>query len=137
MRIMIGIPCYRDVAGETLEDYMRLAFHLGRRTEHDYLVGIKTKSEQFRARNAIVEGALQTDCDYLFFLDDDHVIDWEESRTSSFKYDLVQKLIDHMEKDKDIGVCGVVYYHRGAECRPVLLNEGKDGGYYWIRDDEI
>ena len=63
MRIMIGIPCYRDVAGETLEDYMRFAFHLGRRTEHEYVMGIKTKSEQFRARNGIVEGALQTKCD--------------------------------------------------------------------------
>ena len=79
MRIMIGIPCYRDVAGETLEDYMRFAFHLGRRTEHEYVMGIKTKSEQFRARNGIVEGALQTKCDYLFFLDDDHVLDWEQT----------------------------------------------------------
>ena len=137
MRIMIGIPCYRDVAGETLEDYMRFAFHLGRRTEHEYVMGIKTKSEQFRARNGIVEGALQTKCDYLFFLDDDHVLDWEQTRNETSAYDIVEKLLEHMEKDKKIGVCGAVYYHRGSECRPVLMKEGKDGGFYWLRDDEI
>ena len=137
MRMMIGIPCYRDVAGETLEDYMRFAFHLGRRTEHEYVMGIKTKSEQFRARNSIVEGALQTKCDYLFFLDDDHVLDWEQTRNETSAYDIVEKLLEHMEKDKKIGVCGAVYYHRGSECRPVLMKEGKDGGFYWLRDDEI
>ena len=36
-RITIGIPCYRDVPGETLEDYMRFAYYLGRRyTEYDF-----------------------------------------------------------------------------------------------------
>lgn len=137
MKIMIGIPCYRDVSGETLEDYMRLAFYCGRRTEHDYILGIKTKTEQFRARNAIVTGALQTGCDYLLFLDDDHVIDWEVSASPNNRYGIVDQLLKHFENDEKLGVCGVVYYHRGAECRPVLMKEGKDGGYYWLRDDEI
>ena len=137
MQIMIGIPCYRDVSGETLTDYMRLAYHLGRRTEHDYLIAIKTKSEQFRARNEIVKGALSTGCDYLFFIDDGHVIDWQDSSHPNDAYDIVTKLIDHLEADEKMGICGALYYHRGAECRPVLLKEGKDGGYYWLRDDEV
>ena len=54
-RVFIGIPCYQSVAPEVLEDYMRFAFYLGRRyQEYDFFLGIKTKSEQFRARNAIV-----------------------------------------------------------------------------------
>jgi len=137
MKVFVGIPCFRDVAGETLEDYMRLMYYLGRRTEHDYFLGIKTKTEQFRARNAIVEGAIQTGCDYLFFLDDDHVIDWETSAKPNSRYGLIDTLIGHCEADPEIGIVGVVYYHRGAECRPVLMKEGKDGGFYWMRDDEI
>lgn len=51
IRVFIGIPAYSSVPGETLEDYCRFMYHLGRRnTEYDFFMGIKTKSEQFRAR---------------------------------------------------------------------------------------
>lgn len=137
MRIMIGMPCFRDVPGEVLEDYMRLAYWCGRRSEHEYLLAIKTKSAQHRARNAIVEGALQTGCDYLFFIDDDHVIDWEGSSGPNPRYGIIEQLIQHMEADPKIGIVGALYYHRGNECRPVLMKEGRDGGFYYLRDDEI
>lgn len=138
MRIMIGIPCYRDVSAETLEDYMRFAYYCGRRLpEHEFLLGIKSKSEQFRARNAIVEGALQTGCDYLLFLDDDQVIDWEGTSGPHERYGMIDQFIEHMKADRQLGIVGAVYYHRGAECRPVLMKKGNDGGYYWMRDDEI
>lgn len=138
MRIVIGIPCYQNVSAETLEDYMRLAYYCGRRMpQHEFVLAIKSKSEQFRARNAIVEGALQLNADYLFFLDDDHVIDWETTSGPNSRYGMVQALIDHLENDPEMGICGVVYYHRGAQCRPVLMKKGNDGGYYWLRDDEV
>jgi len=138
MKIVIGIPCYQGVSAETLEDYMRLSYYLGRRcSEHEFTLAIKSKSEQFRARNAIVEGALQVGADYLLFLDDDHVIDWEITSGPNSRYGMVQTLIDHLENDEKMGVCGVVYYHRGSQCRPVLMKRGNDGGYYWLRDDEI
>lgn len=135
---MIGIPCYQNVSAETLEDYLRFAFYLGRRMpEHDFLIGIKSKTEQFRARNAIVEGALQSGCDYLLFLDDDHVIDWEGVQGPSCRYGFVRSFLDHFERDEKLGIVGALYFHRGNQCRPVLMQEGKDGAYYWIRDDEI
>jgi hypothetical protein len=136
-KIMIGIPCYQNAPSETLDDYMRFAFYLGRRTAHEYFVAIKAKTEQFRARNSIVEGALQIGCDYLLFLDDDHVIDWEGQPGPNSRYAFLEKLIGHMESDPKLGLVGVVYYHRGNECRPVLMKEGADGGYYYLRDDEI
>lgn len=138
MRILIGIPCYQSVSAETLEDYMRFAYYCGRRIpEHEFLLGIKSKSEQFRARNSIVEGALQMGCDYLLFLDDDHVIDWETTSSPNSRYGMVSQFLKHFEADEKLGIVGAVYYHRGAECRPVLMKEGKDGGFYWLRDDEI
>ena len=136
-KVFIGIPCFRDVSGETLEDYMRLAYYVGRRSEHEYVLGIKTKTEQFRARNMMVEGAIQANCDYLFFMDDDHVIDWEVTAGPNPRYGLIDTLVGHMENNPEMGVCGVLYFQRGGECKPVLMKEGKDGGYYWMRDDEI
>lgn len=138
MKIMIGIPCYQNVSAETLEDYMRFAYYCGRRMpEHEFVLAIKSKTEQFRARNAIVQGALQTACDYLLFLDDDHVIDWETTSGPNSRYGMISQFLKHMDSDEKIGIVGAVYYHRGGECRPVLMKEGKDGGFYWLRDDEI
>jgi len=133
IRIFIGIPAYSSVPGETLEDYCRFMFHIGRRnTEFDFFVGIKTKSEQFRARNSLVEAALQVGADYLFMLDDDHVIDWKGSQGPSDAYDIVKKLVAHKKP-----IVGALYYHRGGDCLSVLMKEGKDGGFYYMRDDEI
>ncbi len=132
-KICIGIPCFSGVAPEVLEDYMRFAFHLGRRNrEYDFLLAIKAKSEQFRARNAIVEAAFQVGCTHLFFLDDDHIIDWKGRQGANQDYDIVRKLLKH-EKP----IVGALYYQRGGSCRPVLMKRGKDGGYYFLRDDEI
>lgn len=138
MKIMIGIPCYRDVPGEVLEDYMRLAYYLGRRMpEHEFFLGIKRKTAQHRARNAITEGALQIGCDFMLMLDDDHVFDWEGTSGANPRYGFLRQLLAHMEADPKIGIVGALYYHRGNECRPVLMKEGSDGAFYYLRDDEI
>ena len=140
-RVLIGIPCYDKVSSETLEDYSRLMYHLGRRTKHDFFLAIKSKSEQFRARNAIVETAFQCNADYLFFLDDDHVINWQESQDASArpsdKYSIVEKLIQHLEDDPKRGIVGALYYKRDGDCGAVLMKEGNEGGYFFMRDDEI
>ena len=136
--ITIGIPCYQNVPSETLEDYMRFAYYLGRRyTDYEFFLAIKSKTEQFRARNAIVDAGLQLNSKYILMLDDDHVIDWENRQVPTDQYLFLQKLIDHMEADPQLGLVGALYYHRGGECRPVLMKEGKGGGFYWMRDDEI
>jgi len=131
--ITIGIPCYGDVPPEILEDYMRFAYYLGRRyQEYDFALAIKTKSEQFRARNAIVEAAYQINSDYVFMLDDDHIIDTNGDNDPSPKYEFLRKLLAH---DKDI--IGSLYYQRGGECRPVLMYRNDGGDYIYLRDDQI
>jgi len=131
--ITIGIPCYGDIPPEVLEDYMRFAYYLGRRyQEYDFALGIKTKSEQFRARNAIVEAAYQINSDYLFMIDDDHIIDTNGDNNPSEKYEFLRKFLAH---DKDI--IGGLYYQRGGECRPVLMYRNDGGDYIYLRDDQI
>lgn len=130
-RILLSSPCFGKVDPEILEDWMRLAYHCGRRMpEYDFFLGIKTKSEQFRARNAIVEAAQQYDCDRILMLDDDMVIDWDQRGHEA--YDFLRILIAH---DKDI--CGVRYYQRGQECQPVLMRRLNEKGYRFLHDDEI
>lgn len=136
--ITIGIPCYAGVTSEVLSDYMRFAYYLGRRyQEYDFFLAIKSKSEQFRARNAIVEAAMQVGSKYLLMIDDDHVIDTDDYLGVSDKYEFLRKLITHMENNHRMGVIGVLYYHRGNECRPVLMKEGIDGKFYYMNDSEI
>lgn len=142
-RVTIGIPCFNSVSPETLEDYMRFAYYLGRHYEgFDFSLAIKPKSEQFRARNSIVEAALQWGADYVLMLDDDHVIDWMEqaqtvANAEQSHYEFLRTLIGHMERTPGAAIVGALYYHRGGECRPVVMKEGKDGGFYYMRDDEI
>ena len=141
-RITIGIPCFNSAPANTLDDYMRFAYYLGRRyPEWDFFLATKDKFEQFRARNAIVTAALQVDSKYLLMLDDDHVIDWESENIMRFeavsRYEFLRTLIGHMEADPKLGIVGALYYHRGGDCRPVIMKEGEDGCFYWIRDDEV
>jgi 2-polyprenyl-3-methyl-5-hydroxy-6-metoxy-1,4-benzoquinol methylase len=136
--IFIGMSCYNGVSPETLEDMMRFAFHLGRRyPEYDFFIGIRSKAEQFRARNQLVEGAIQVGADYLLMLDDDHVLEYEYSNKPTDKYDFLRKLIAHLEADQKRGIVGVLYFQRGMDCRPVLLRAAQGGGYVMYRDDEL
>ncbi len=137
-RIAIASPCYDKVDPEILEDWMRFIYHCGRRIpEYDFFLAIKSKSEQFRARNAIVEAAQQFNCDRILMLDDDMVINHDkvggsEPGDSTSVYDFIKKLISH---DKDI--CGALYYQRGGECEPVLMKRLNEKGYRFLHDDEI
>jgi len=131
-KVFIGIPCFGTVAPEILEDWMRWTYHLGRRlTNYDFFLGIKTKSEQFRARNSIVTAARQIGADYLLMLDDDMIIDIDKNIGESSSYSFIDKLINH---GKDI--CGALYYHRGGECRPIAMME-YGTAHRFLRDDEI
>lgn len=136
-KVMIGIPCYSDVSSETLEDYMRFMFYLGRNSDHECYLFIRPKQEQARARNEMVENAITIGADYLLMLDDDHVINWEESFQTNSRYGLIDRFIKHFRDNEKVGIVGALYYHRGGDCRPVLMKQGDDGGYYYMRDDEI
>ncbi len=131
-RILLASPCYDGLPREVSEDWMRFAYHCGRRIpEYEFFIGLKDKSEQFRARNMIVEGAQQHNCDRILMLDDDMIIDWQDKGKESF--DFLRKLIAH-----DKHICGVLYYQRGGECEPVLMKAINDGNAYrMLHDDEV
>lgn len=135
-RICIGIPCFQGVTHEVLDDYMRFAYHLGRRnTEYDFYLAIKPKSAQHRARNAIVEAAIAAFCDYLLMLDDDQIIDHEKHLGPNDSYDFLRKLVQHLEDDPKKGIVGALYFQRGATCDPVIMFQNPPGySFYQMQD---
>lgn len=131
--IFIGSPCYGDVSPDILEDWMRFAFHCGRRMpQYEFKLGIKTKSEQFRARNSMVEQALKCGARWLLMLDDDMVINPLVTNGPTDDYGFLDRLIGH---GKD--VCGILYYQRTGTCSPVLMKRLEDGRYRFLEEDEI
>jgi len=135
--ICIGIPSFDGFDYQVGEDYMRLMFHLGRRCpNYDFQIAIKGKSEQFRARNAIVQTALQNGADYIWMLDDDHILNIDGSGGPSDAYDLPIKLVKHLENNPRIGVVGGLYYQRGGDCHPVFMQE-KNGLPYFMDIGEV
>ena len=135
-KICIGIPCFHGVTYEVLDDYMRLAYHLGRRNqEYEFYLAIKGKGEQYRARNAIVEQAIATACDYLFMLDDDHIFDIDKTLGPSECYNIIAKLVQHLKEDSKKGIVGALYYQRGATCDPVIMYRNHPGYTFYNQAD--
>ena len=135
-KVCIGIPCFQGVPYEVLDDYMRLAYHLGRRNqEFDFYLAIKGKGEQYRARNAIVEQAIATACDYLFMLDDDQIFDIEKTLGPSECYDIITKLVQHLKEDPQKGIVGALYFQRGATCDPVIMYRNPPGYTFYNYSD--
>lgn len=132
--VVIGVPCYGSVAPDVLDDWMAFAYYCGRRLpQFEFQLAIKTKSEQFRARNAIVEAAQQANADWLLMLDDDMIINpLRETLAPSTDYAFLERLIAH---DKDI--CGALYFQRTGACSPVLMTKVGETGYRFLRDDEL
>lgn len=132
-RIVIGIPCYGDVAPEVLEDFARFTYHCGRRMpQYDFLLAIRTKSEQFRARQTIVEEAQKAGADWLLFLDDDMIINPNVTLNSTPDYGFVEKLIAH-----DVDIVGALYFQRTGGCKAVAMYKAGERGYRFLSDEEL
>lgn len=132
-RVFIGVPCYGDVSPEILQDWMGWLYYCGKyMPQYEFCTGIKTKSEQFRARNALIEGAQQVGADWLLMIDDDMILNIEGNIGAAKAYDLVDRLVKH---NKDI--CGVLYHQKAGECAPVLMKKRDEKGYRFLRPEEI
>lgn len=122
-RIVIGLPMYGDVSAENKIDSMRFMFCLGRHyPDYEFLVSWRTKAEQFRARNYIVNTAREADATFLLFMDDDQIIDWGGA-SGNKPYFFLRTLLNHMDDDAELGIVGALYYQRGGGLhKPVLMH---------------
>ena len=135
-KVCIGIPCFKGVDYRILEDYMRFAFYLGRRyQEFDFLLAIKGKKEQFRARNGIIKAAIYEKCDYTLMLDDDHILDIAAERAPAANYEFLRVLLSHLEGHPDRGIVGAYYVQRSNMGLPVIMMEYPTGPSFMTYDD--
>jgi len=136
--IYLGVLAYAGCSAETLQDYMRFAFYLGRRCQdYDFFLSVISKKEQFRARNEIVEASITMGSAYLLMLDDDHILDIANTARPAEVYDFLRKQVKYMEENPKVGIIGSLYWQRDGVCRPVAMRKGDDEKFYWIKKEEI
>jgi len=137
-RLFIGIPCYDSAPADTLLDFMSFTYYLGSNyPDWEVYLNIIDKSEQFRARNKLVEGAIGIGAQYMLMLDDDMIIDTENNVRPTKRYGFVMDFIEAMEEDPEIGIMGALYFQRGGSYHPVAMNRAKDSTYYWLTGEDL
>lgn len=111
-KLLIGVPAFDGVVAEAQQSFFAMIYRTAKDLpDLDVAILIAHKKEQFRARNNIVDAAISQDFDYILMLDDDMVV----------PHNLITKLLAH---DKD--VTGALYFQRGGEYRPVIMERFSD-----------
>lgn len=96
MRILIGVNTLQAVDSQVYSNHCQLWYRLGKdMPEHDFIFFTPHRMSIDAMRNQAAKMALQTECDYLLFIDDDCMI----------PSNVVQQLIS---RDQDI-VAGLTY----------------------------
>jgi hypothetical protein len=73
-KICLHIQSLSTVNREMLASSIHLAFYIGRHSDHTLLLSTPMRGSIDRGRNEAAKIALASECDYLWFLDDDMVI---------------------------------------------------------------
>jgi len=74
-KIVFHIQTLTAIDREANARNMAIMFHLGRHTKHEFLLSTPFRSSIDRGRNEAAKLAMDAECEYVFFLDDDMVID--------------------------------------------------------------
>lgn len=75
-KIFLHIQTLSMIDRASFASNFELAFMLGRHTKHEIHFLAPPRASIDRGRNEAAREALRRDCEYLWFLDDDMVIDW-------------------------------------------------------------
>lgn len=74
MKIFMAIPCRNNTSIKTMNSVVMSVKHL-QDEGHDVVYSVIRMRPVDTARNVLASTFLKTDCDYLFFVDDDHVFE--------------------------------------------------------------
>lgn len=87
-------------------------------------IGASPRAMPDAARNALFDQAAKLRYDYVFFLDDDMVLD----------IGCLDKLVQLLESDESIAAAAPLAFRRHAPFYPCVMNREADGAYTPIRD---
>lgn len=123
-RVLIAIISYDGIVAEATQSFIKAMYELGKlhsAGEFEFLTMVMTKKEQFRARNLVTEYALGADCDYMWQIDDDTVL----------QPDTFMTLYNALEGNPDAAVAGALYTQRDGLFNPVVMKGGFTGVDSW------
>lgn len=106
MKILWSINTLTEIDSQVFPDYLVHAYRLGRDTEHEMVLHTPRRMPIATGRNMAVESALQNNCDYVFFSDDDMCLH-------------ANTLPTLLSRDKDIIMA--MCYIRGYPFRPMVF----------------
>jgi SAM-dependent methyltransferase len=117
-RVCLGVVAFGDIAPETFESAVFWAFHNGRRysDRFEVMFAMATKREQYRARNALVQEAMQQRADFLLMVDDDHTL-----------MDAPDMIADFFKAEKPVQG-GLYVQRRNDKIQPVLQHYDRERG---------
>ncbi len=117
MKTLIGVNTLTSIDQPVYANHCQFWYRLGKKyPEHDFFFNTPRRTSIDRMRNFSAQAAMELECDYLMFIDDDVVID----------LDAWKKLVD---TNKDV-VAGVTYI-RGYPFNPMIFDfsEGREHCY--------
>lgn len=126
-RVCIGFVAFGDIYAQVFESAMHWAFYNGAHYKgvYDVSFGVATRKEQYRARNALVDQARESNADFLLMLDDDHML-----------ADCPDMIDIFFKEEKPLQ--GGLYVQRTQEKeQPVVCKHAGGDKYRWCSWDEI
>lgn len=119
MKILIGCNTLTEVKSIAYTNHMQMWFNLGKwvKPEDKIVFHCPRRMSIDRMRNESAKMALQYECDYLFFYDDDVVL----------PIDALQSLLETHKKYPAALVIGGLTYVRGIPYNPMIFRYVKQG----------
>jgi membrane glycosyltransferase len=106
-KVLIGIVAFDGIMPEAQAASIKAFYDLGKYHSEDYefYFEIQMKREQFRAKNHLTNVALKLDCEFMWQIDDDSVLNPDT-------FEVLMKMLDD---EPDAGIAGCLYSHKGQE----------------------
>lgn len=71
LKVLVAVNTLTEIDAQVYPSHLVHAFRMGRDTDVEFMLFTPRRMPIDKARNMAVKAALQNDCDYLFFYDDD------------------------------------------------------------------
>ncbi|MGW8179691.1 MAG: glycosyltransferase, partial [bacterium] len=112
-RVLIGVVAFDGIVAEAQRSFLQAFYNLGKLYSgmFEFPFEIVRKREQFRAKNYLTDMAIKFDCEYMWQIDDDTVLNGNTFET----------LVEMLDNDPDIGIAGCIYSHKGADQHPIVM----------------
>ena len=116
MKLLVSTVFYGAEAA-AYASHLSMMYRIGKTFgDWDFMSYIPTRLPIDTARNDAIKVALQKECDYLFFYDDDQVL-----------YPDTLKLLVERSQEHDLDVVGALNFVRGAPYNPMIFMKREDG----------